>query len=104
MINNPSIASIPPLLIQSAYNASKAAASMFTAGLRLEWDAFGIKVDDLKPGSVKINFASTDSHILPSNPYYNAGKEAIEKCIIGEWLSESGMDRHDLMMVRIGKS
>lgn len=100
IVNNSSIASVLPLPIQSAYNASKAAASMFTTCLRLELEPFGIKVVELKTGSIRTNFmsnnlATTDTQILPSNSYYNIAKEAIEKFIIGAWLSEKGSDPHD---------
>jgi NAD(P)-dependent dehydrogenase (short-subunit alcohol dehydrogenase family) len=100
VINNSSIASVLPLPIQSAYNASKAAASMFTACLRLELEPLGIKVIELKTGAIRTNFASNNlsisrAQILPEESYYNIAKEAIEKFIIGEWLAESGSDRHE---------
>jgi NAD(P)-dependent dehydrogenase (short-subunit alcohol dehydrogenase family) len=100
VINNSSIASVLPLPMQSAYNASKAAASMFTATLRLELKPLGIKVVDLKTGSVRSNFSTNNlaggsTEILPSKSYYNLGKEAIEKFMVGEWLNEGGMDRHE---------
>ena len=100
VINNSSIASVLPLPIQSAYNASKAAASMFTACLRLELEPLRIKVVELKTGAVNTNFAAnniatTNAEILPKNSYYNIAKEAIEKFISGEWLNETGSDRHD---------
>ena len=100
VINNSSIASVLPLPIQSAYNASKAAASMFTACLRLELEPLGIKVIELKTGSVRSNFAANNiatasTQKLPSNSYYNIAKGAIENFMVGDWLSETASDRHD---------
>jgi NAD(P)-dependent dehydrogenase (short-subunit alcohol dehydrogenase family) len=100
VLNNSSIAALLPLPMQSAYNASKAAASMFTATLRLELEPLGVRVIDMKTGTVSTNFmnnnlADTDKEVLPPKSYYSIAKKAIEKFIVGEWLSEEGMDRHD---------
>lgn len=100
LINNTSIASIFGMPIQSAYNASKAATAMFTTCLRLELEAMGIKVVDLRTGAIKTNFMAnmnsnnTPSNILPKNSYYSIAREAFETFILGKWVDEGASDRH----------
>ncbi|GJC84093.1 short-chain dehydrogenase cctT [Colletotrichum liriopes] len=56
VINNTSISSVGGMPWQVVYNSSKAAAASITAGMRLELAPFGIKVVDLKTGTVTSNF------------------------------------------------
>jgi 1-acylglycerone phosphate reductase len=68
---------------------------MFTSCLRLELEPLGVKVVDLKTGTVKTKFmANANAEVLPPNSYYNPAREVIEKFIVGDWLDEEGSDRH----------
>ena len=55
IVNQTSIASVAAIPFQSAYDASKAAMAMFSNLQRLELQAFGITVVELKTGVVRSN-------------------------------------------------
>lgn len=89
LVNNTSIVSVFGVPFQSAYNASKAAAGMFTHNLRQELEPFGIRVIDLKTGGVASNFFknATDNGMTPKLPpdsIYMPGKDIIESTLSGE--------------------
>jgi len=88
LVNNTSGNSIMPMPFQGPYNASKAAAAMVTQNLRLELQAFGIKVIDLKTGAVKSHFHENSTTrvnpVLPENSLYTPAKEKMESIFRGE--------------------
>jgi 1-acylglycerone phosphate reductase len=87
VVNHTSVGSLAGLPFQAAYNASKAAFAMFSDVLRLELEAFDIKVVDLKTGGVKSNILANMVHNeLPSNSIYAAAREDAEKMLSGEKL------------------
>jgi 1-acylglycerone phosphate reductase len=95
VINNTSIVSVMNIPIQAAYNASKSAAAMLSACLRVELEPLGIKVVDLKTGGVKTNFFSTlQGEKLPSDSYYISAKDKIEAFMGGEGLMKGAPDAH----------
>lgn len=55
IVNQTSVGTAAAIPFQSAYNASKAAISMFSDCQRLELEPFGVKVIDLKTGAVASN-------------------------------------------------
>lgn len=76
-----------------AYNASKAAAAMFTEGLRLELAPFGIKVINLVTGAVQSTFHENAPHNkLPPTSLYKVAKETIETFMAGETNPNDGSD------------
>jgi NAD(P)-dependent dehydrogenase (short-subunit alcohol dehydrogenase family) len=87
VVNHTSVGSIAGLPFQAAYNASKAALAMFSDILRLELQAFGIKVVDLKTGGVKSNILANLTHTeLPSDSIYAPAREEAERMLSGEKL------------------
>ncbi|KIX01063.1 uncharacterized protein Z518_10129 [Rhinocladiella mackenziei CBS 650.93] len=86
--NNTSIMGVMGAPWQGAYNASKAAAGMFTQTLRLELQPFGVKVIDLKTGGVQSNiFAAMATHWepgLPANSTYGLVRDRIEANVKGD--------------------
>lgn len=74
VVNNVSVAAYAGLPFQGTYNASKAAASLFTENLRLELHPFGIKVIALMTGNVRSKFfdnlESTGASQLPEDSIY----------------------------------
>jgi NAD(P)-dependent dehydrogenase (short-subunit alcohol dehydrogenase family) len=88
VVNHTSVGSVAGLPFQAAYNASKAALAMFTDILRLELQAFNIKVVDLKTVGVKSNILANLTHTeLPANSIYGAARDDAEKMLSGEKLS-----------------
>lgn len=76
IINNTSISSVSLTAFNSVYHASKAAMAMFSSHMRLELAPFGIRVVDLKTGSVKTNFHN--NRMDPSKlPGPGDGKESL---------------------------
>lgn len=74
VVNNISVAAYVGLPFQSTYNASKAAANIFTETMRLELNPFGIKVIALMTGNVRSRFfdnvESTGAPPLPEDSIY----------------------------------
>jgi 1-acylglycerone phosphate reductase len=94
LINNTSISSVIPTPYSSVYQASKAAAPMFSDHMRLELEPFGIKVIDLKTGSVHTKFHANKqggNAVLPKNSIYDPIREETEKA-----MGNSFPDRMDL--------
>ena len=102
IVNNTSIASISGPAAQGIYNASKAALAMITSNLRLELESFGIKVVDLKTGSVHSNFfqavqakgqsKSGGQSRLPDSSIYSVARDAIESAMYGKGITAVAMD------------
>ena len=88
VVNHTSSAGALNVPIQSAYNASKAAASMFTDTLRLEIQPFGVTVIDLKSTGISTNFFTPETHSgkLPQNSIYQPAKEKVEEIMTGSFL------------------
>lgn len=97
VVNNTGIDSVVSAPFQGVYNASKAAAAMISANLRLELAPFGIKVVDLKTGGVKSNFWASAGKIdsqLPSNSLYNVARDGIENAMKGGPYEPKSVDRY----------
>ncbi|KAI1158009.1 IBR finger domain protein [Nemania serpens] len=95
VINHTSVASMTAGSVpwQGAYNASKAAATSITEGLRLELGPFDIRVVNMLTGAVKSTFfdnASTPK--LPPNSIYYVAKEEIESAMSGGDTAANGTD------------
>jgi NAD(P)-dependent dehydrogenase (short-subunit alcohol dehydrogenase family) len=88
VVNVSSTASLYPSVGFSAYNASKAALSMLTRTLALEWAAEGIRVVGVAPGKVDTAMvtpivAFSARHELPLNPLGRIGRpEEVADCIV----------------------
>ena len=80
IVNNTSISSVSLTAFNSVYHASKAAMAMFSSHMRLELAPFGIRVVDLKTGSVKTNFHNNrmDPSKLPAPAVAAADADAKE--------------------------
>lgn len=98
--NNTSVAGSFGLPFNSIYNATKSAMSTITNDLRVELSPFGIKVVDLKTGSVKTNFFQNQSQNhstaeemkLPPDSIYSPGREKFERHINGEFVMDGAID------------
>ncbi|QIX02144.1 hypothetical protein AMS68_007661 [Peltaster fructicola] len=80
VVNNTSVAGTVTggVPIQSAYNATKAAAIVITNNLRLELKPFGVKVIDLRTAAVKTQFfQNAGTANLPADSIYQPAKDAI---------------------------
>lgn len=85
LVNNTSGNSVISIPWFGPYNASKAAAASISEGLRLELQAFGIRVIDLKTGAVKTKFfdnvTGSGQLLIPENSVYAVGKDKIEQAM-----------------------
>ena len=101
IVNNTSIAGVMGVPLMGIYNASKAAVSSMTLALRAELKPFGIKVVDLKTGSVKSEFfgnqnlrssgqASSVAR-LPENSIYAPAKAEVEAAFNGDFIRSSAV-------------
>ncbi|QDS72505.1 hypothetical protein FKW77_000046 [Venturia effusa] len=86
IVNNTSISSVLRTLYHSAYSASKAAMAMFNDIQRIELEPLGIKVVDLKTGSLESNFGENKSnpYSLPEDSPYQPIKDEVLKIVTGE--------------------
>ncbi|KAF4624888.1 hypothetical protein G7Y89_g13280 [Cudoniella acicularis] len=98
IVNQTSIAAVTTTPFQSAYNASKAAISMFSDTMRLELEPFGITVVDLKTGVVRSNLIQNSKNqrggeqaSLPEGSIYEPAKEVVEKALRQEGFTDTGM-------------
>ncbi|KAK9420442.1 hypothetical protein SUNI508_06438 [Seiridium unicorne] len=94
IVNQTSVGAVTTLPFQAVYNASKAALAMFSDSLRLELEAFGIKVVDLRTGVVKTNLIKNvqgPSATLPKGSIYEPAKEAVEKALRQDGFEGQGM-------------
>lgn len=87
--NHTSSASVITLPFQATYNASKAAMAVYSDTLRLELEPFGVKVLDLKSGSVVSNMgteakiAAGKSAVLPKGSLYEVARKRVERTMSG---------------------
>lgn len=95
IVNQTSVAGVIGVPFQAAYNASKAALSMFSESLRLELEPFDIRVVDLKTGGVKTNFFNNAKERydvrLPKDSIYEPARETVEKTLSGEIFTSTAM-------------
>lgn len=98
VVNNTSVSSTMGLPFQSTYSASKAAIAMFSDGLRLEMQPFGVTVIDLKTAAVQSNFFENHKKqigsSLPEDSIYAPAKAAAEKALAGDAMNGTGMPSH----------
>lgn len=95
VVNNTSISSVLRTPYHSAYSASKAAMAMFNDIQRVELEPLGIKVVDLKTGSLESNFGDNKSnpYELPEDSPYQPVKDEVLKVITGETTEAYAEDR-----------
>ncbi|KAJ4310046.1 hypothetical protein N0V94_008632 [Neodidymelliopsis sp. IMI 364377] len=95
IVNNTSISSVLRTPYHSAYSASKAAIAMFNDIQRIELDPLGIKVVDLKTGSLESNFGSNKSnpYSLPDDSPYQPIEDEVLKVVTGETTEAYAEDR-----------
>ncbi|KPI43375.1 NADPH-dependent 1-acyldihydroxyacetone phosphate [Cyphellophora attinorum] len=94
VVNQTSVVAVAAVPFQSAYNASKAAMSMFSDCLRLELEPFGIKVIDLKTGAVATNLIRNQKTLtsltLPSDSMYDPARDAVESAMRNDKMAGMG--------------
>lgn len=100
IVNHTSISSVLGVPGGAAYAASKAAAAMYSAVLRMEVECFGVQVIDLKTGTVgptnlinnnsTTHAAETDS-VLPANSCYQPVKGLLEPILRQDGFKNTGM-------------
>jgi 1-acylglycerone phosphate reductase len=94
IVNQTSVAGVVAVPFQTTYNASKAAMSMFSDGLRLELQPFDVVVVDLKTGGVKSQFGANITAnygaALPKTSIYEPAREMMEKILRGEVMDANG--------------
>ncbi|ETS78820.1 hypothetical protein PFICI_08673 [Pestalotiopsis fici W106-1] len=94
VVNQTSVVAAAAVPFQSAYNASKAAMSMFSDCLRLELEPFGIKVIDLKTGAVTSNLIKNQKALtsitLPQNSIYEPARDAVESAMRNDKMADVG--------------
>lgn len=95
VVNNTSISSVLRTPYHSAYSASKAAMAMFNDIQRIEFEPLGIKVVDLKTGSLESNFGEnkTNPYDLPEDSPYQSIKDEVMQVITGETTEAYAEDR-----------
>ncbi|KAI9663739.1 MAG: hypothetical protein M1821_007229 [Bathelium mastoideum] len=85
VVNHSSIVSVINNPWQGIYNSSKAATAMMTDTMRLELMPFGVKVVDLKTGTVATEFWTNQANRvaprLPENSIYKPAAEMFEKIL-----------------------
>ena len=86
IINNTSISSVLRTPYHSVYGASKAAMAAFNDAQRIELAPFGIRVVDLKTGSLESNFQENKNStpVLPADSPYQPIKDEVMKVITGD--------------------
>jgi len=93
IVNHSSVTSILPLPTNGLYNASKAAVSVMTDTLRLELEPFGVRVIDMKTGSVKSTFFDNVNQgitpKLPKDSIYYPAREQVERVMSGETFQDA---------------
>ncbi|KAF2768323.1 NAD(P)-binding protein, partial [Teratosphaeria nubilosa] len=86
IVNNTSISSVLKTPFHSAYSASKAAMSAFNDTQRIELAPLGIRVVELKTGSLESNFGAnrTNEIDLPADSPYQPIREDVLEVVSGE--------------------
>lgn len=94
IVNHTSVGVGAAIPFQSAYNASKAAMSMFSDVLRLELQPFNISVINLKTAGVRTNIvqnAQAEQPKLPADSIYAPARALMEKALRLEWVEGRGI-------------
>jgi 1-acylglycerone phosphate reductase len=94
VVNHTSVGVHAALPVQAAYNASKAALSMFSDILRLELQPFDIAVVNLKTAGVKTNIVhnlQARQPQLPASSIFTPAKELVESALRSEWVGDRGI-------------
>jgi len=103
IVNQTSVAATMALPWQAAYDASKAAAAMYSNVMRLELECVGVRVVDLRTGIVgptnminnnytKAERTPDTKSALPSNSIFQPVKETMEGILRLDKHTASGMD------------
>jgi 1-acylglycerone phosphate reductase len=103
IVNQTSVAATMALPWQAAYDASKAAAAMYSNVMRLELECVGIKVVDLRTGIVgptnminnnytKVERKPDTKSVLPDNSIFQPAKEIMEGILRLDKHTTSGMN------------
>ncbi|KAH7374215.1 short chain dehydrogenase [Cadophora sp. MPI-SDFR-AT-0126] len=103
IVNQTSVAATMALPWQAAYDASKAAAAMYSNVMRLELECVGIRVVDLRTGIVgptnmiknnytKVARNADNKSALPDNSIFKPAKETMEAILRLDKHTASGMD------------
>lgn len=103
IVNNTSVSSVEPTPHNSAYHASKAAAAMFSMHMRIELEAFDIKVVDLKTGCVHSRFHANHQHgqaSLPPSSLYTPVRAQTEAAMRGAFPDREDPDVWAASVVR----
>jgi 1-acylglycerone phosphate reductase len=86
---------IETLTLNVLSDSSKAAMAMISNLMRLELDAFGITVVDLKTGVVQSNLIKNQKEVnqpsLPEGSIYEPAREVVDKALRQEDFADSGM-------------
>lgn len=94
IVNHTSVVAAAAVPFQSAYNASKAAISMFSDCQRLELEPFGVRVIDLKTGAVTSNLIKNQKVLtpmsLPKGSIYEPAREAVESAMRNDKMANVG--------------
>ena len=94
IVNQTSVVAGAAVPFQSAYNASKAAISMFSDCQRLELEPFGVKVIDLRTGAVASNLIKNQKALtpmsLPKGSIYEPAREAVESAMRNDKMADVG--------------
>ena len=95
IVNNTSISSVLRTPYHSAYGASKAAMAAFNDAQRIELQPLGVRVVDLKTGSLESNFGSnrTNEIDLPADSPYQLIKDEVINVISGNATEEYAEDQ-----------
>lgn len=85
VVNNTSISSVLRTPFHSAYSTSKAAMAMFNDIQRIELAPLGVKVVDLKTGSLRSRFQENKSNVyeLPGDSPYQLTRDDVLKVVRG---------------------
>ncbi|KAM5343622.1 hypothetical protein ACJ41O_012159 [Fusarium nematophilum] len=99
IVNHTSIAAVTTIPFQAVYNSSKAAFAMLSDSMRLELQAFGIRVIELKTGVVRTNLIKnmqeSNRTSLPKGSIYEPAKEVVEKAITQTGFEGQGLLAQD---------
>ncbi|KAK4892335.1 NADPH-dependent 1-acyl dihydroxyacetone phosphate reductase [Elasticomyces elasticus] len=93
IVNHTSVGADASIPFQAVYNASKAAMSRFSHTLRMELQAFNIKVVELKTGGVDteiVKNAQARNFALPKNSIYEPAREILDPGLRLEWVGKQG--------------
>lgn len=94
VVNQTSVVGAAAVPFQAAYNASKAALSMFSDCMRLELEPFGVKVIDMKTGAVATNLIANQKALtpmsLPKGSIYGPARETVESAMRNDKMANAG--------------